>query len=80
MRDVSLTLANQPSILRADEPTAALDSVTGRPVKELFARVAHEHGAGVIFVTHDQSALNVFDTLYAMEDSVLRRRVKEFAT
>jgi putative ABC transport system ATP-binding protein len=77
---VARALANQPSILLADEPTAALDSVTGRQVMELFARVAHEHGTGVIVVTHDQRALNVFDTLYEMEDGVLRRRVKEFAT
>jgi putative ABC transport system ATP-binding protein len=77
---VARALANQPSILLADEPTAALDSVTGRQVMELFARVAHEYGTGVIVVTHDQRALNVFDTLYEMEDGVLRRRVKEFAT
>ena len=71
---VARALANQPSILLADEPTAALDSVTGRQVMELFARVAHEHGTGVIVVTHDQRALNVFDTIYEMEDGRLTRR------
>lgn len=74
---VARTLANQPSILLADEPTAALDSVTGRQVMELFARVAHEHGTGVIVVTHDQRALSVFDTIYEMEDGVLRQQPKE---
>jgi putative ABC transport system ATP-binding protein len=68
---IARALANQPSILLADEPTAALDSVTGRQVMELFARVAHEHGTGVIVVTHDQRALNVFDALYEMEDGRL---------
>ena len=73
---VARALANQPSILLADEPTAALDSQRGRQVMELFARLAHEHGTGVIVVTHDQRSLNVFDTIYEMEDGVLSRQMK----
>jgi putative ABC transport system ATP-binding protein len=69
---VARALANQPSIILADEPTAALDSQRGRQVMELFATVAHTHGAGVIVVTHDHRALDVFDTLYEMEDGVIR--------
>jgi putative ABC transport system ATP-binding protein len=38
---------------------------------ELFRDVAHQHGTGVIVVTHDQRALDVFDTIYEMEDGVL---------
>ena len=68
---VARALANQPSLILADEPTAALDSVRGRQVMELFRDVAHEHGTGVIVVTHDQRALDVFDTIYEMEDGVL---------
>lgn len=70
---VARALANQPSIILADEPTAALDSHRGRQVMELFAQVAHEHGAGVIVVTHDHRSLDVFDTIYEMEDGVVRR-------
>lgn len=73
---VARALANRPSVILADEPTAALDSQRGRQVMELFAQVAHEQGAGVIVVTHDQRALDVFDTIYAMEDGVIQR-VKE---
>ena len=40
---------------------------------EMFTRVAHEQGAGVIVVTHDHRALNVFDTIYEMEDGLLQR-------
>lgn len=65
---VARALANEPSVILADEPTAALDSHRGRQVMELFRKVAHEHGAGVIVVTHDQRALDVFDTIYEMED------------
>jgi putative ABC transport system ATP-binding protein len=74
---VARAMANQPSIMLADEPTAALDSVRGRQVMDLFARLAHVHGTGVIVVTHDQRALSVFDTIYEMEDGVLSRQRKE---
>lgn len=70
---VARALANQPSIILADEPTAALDSHRGRQVMELFAKVAHQHGTGVIVVTHDHRSLDVFDTIYEMEDGVVRR-------
>jgi putative ABC transport system ATP-binding protein len=73
---VARALANRPHVILADEPTAALDSHRGRQVMELFAQVAHDQGAGVVVVTHDHRALDVFDTLYEMEDGVIQR-VKE---
>lgn len=69
---VARALANRPSVILADEPTAALDSQRGRQVMELFARVAHETQAAVIVVTHDHRSLDVFDTHYEMEDGRLR--------
>lgn len=69
---VARALANDPSVILADEPTAALDSHRGRQVMELFARVAHENDAGVIVVTHDHRALDIFDTIYEMEDGIIR--------
>ncbi|MEZ6097062.1 MAG: ABC transporter ATP-binding protein [Pirellulaceae bacterium] len=68
---VARAIANHPSIILADEPTAALDSHRGRQVMELFAKVAHEQGAGVIVVTHDHRALDVFDRTLEMEDGKL---------
>jgi putative ABC transport system ATP-binding protein len=65
---IARALANDPSVILADEPTAALDSQRGRQVMELFRRVAREHGAGVIVVTHDHRTLEIFDTIYEMED------------
>jgi len=69
---VARALANEPSLILADEPTAALDSHRGRQVMELFRKVAHERGAAVIVVTHDQRSLDVFDRTYEMEDGQLR--------
>ena len=67
-------LANQPSLILADEPTAALDSHRGRQVMELFRKVAHERGSAVIVVTHDHRSLDVFDRTYEMEDGQLKDR------
>jgi len=69
---VARALANRPNLILADEPTAALDSVRGRQVMELFRKVAHEQKAGVIVVTHDHRALDVFDRTFEMEDGRVR--------
>jgi putative ABC transport system ATP-binding protein len=69
---VARALANRPSLILADEPTAALDSVRGRQVMELFAKVAHEQNAGVVVVTHDHRALDIFDRTLEMEDGRVR--------
>lgn len=66
-------LANEPNLILADEPTAALDSHRGRQVMELFRKVAQEQGAGVTVVTHDHRALDVFDRTLKMEDGRLRQ-------
>lgn len=71
---ISRALANQPAVILADEPTAALDSHLGRQVMELFRDLAHKHGTGVIIVTHDQRALDVFDAIYEMEDGIIELR------
>lgn len=74
---VARALANEPSLILADEPTAALDSHRGRQVMELFRKVAHERGAAVIVVTHDQRSLDVFDRTYEMEDGKLLQHPPE---
>jgi len=70
---IARVLANQPLVILADEPTAALDSQRGRQVMELFRKVAHEQGGGVIVVTHDHRSLDVFDTIYEMQDGRVSR-------
>jgi len=65
---IARALANQPSLLLADEPTAALDGKLGRQVMELFRDLGHTHRAGVMVVTHDHRALDVFDRVVELED------------
>lgn len=68
---IARALANGPSLILADEPTAALDKDRGRAVMELLRRVAHEQSTAVVVVTHDHRALDVFDAIYEMEDGRL---------
>ncbi len=72
---IARALANHPSLVLADEPTAALDGARGRAVMELFRKVAHEQRAAVIVVTHDHRSLDVFDQIYEMEDGRLQAQV-----
>ena len=69
---VARALANEPSVILADEPTAALDSQRGRQVIDLFRKVTHERSAGILVVTHDHRMLDLFDTIYEMEDGQVR--------
>lgn len=69
---IARALATSPPLILADEPTAALDSHRGRAVMELFGKVAREQGTAVMVVTHDHRTLDVFDTIFEMEDGLIR--------
>jgi putative ABC transport system ATP-binding protein len=68
---IARALAAHPRLLLADEPTAALDSRSGREVVELLRRLARDHGCAVLMVTHDPRILDVADRLLRMEDGRL---------
>jgi putative ABC transport system ATP-binding protein len=69
---IARALAARPQLLLADEPTAALDSRSGREVVDLLKGLAREQGCGVLMVTHDPRILDVADRLVQMEDGQLR--------
>ena len=68
---IARALAAHPRLLLADEPTAALDSQTGREVVELLRRLARDQGCAVLMVTHDPRILDIADRLVRMEDGRL---------
>lgn len=65
---VARAIANNPRLILADEPTAALDRRRGRQVMELLKSLAAERGAAVGVVTHDTRSLDLFDRIVEMED------------
>jgi putative ABC transport system ATP-binding protein len=68
---IARALAGDPPILLADEPTAALDSTSGRTVIELLQRLARQHGRAVVMVTHDPRVLSYGDRILVLEDGRL---------
>ena len=70
---IARALAGDPPILLADEPTAALDSTSGRAVIELLQRLAHQHNRAVVMVTHDPRVLSYGDRILHLEDGRLHR-------
>ncbi|MGH7193751.1 MAG: ATP-binding cassette domain-containing protein, partial [Candidatus Saccharimonadales bacterium] len=58
---IARALANEPKLILADEPTAALDRESGRDVVELLQKFAKEESCTVLMVTHDNRILDVAD-------------------
>jgi putative ABC transport system ATP-binding protein len=64
---IARALANQPTLLLADEPTGALDSAGGAEVMELFRRL-HKDGQTILLVTHDDDVAAAADRIVQMRD------------
>ena len=54
---LAIALAGDPSILFADEPTTALDSITQRQIVRLLVSLVDDMGASLLFITHDFAVL-----------------------
>ena len=65
---IARALAGSPSVILADEPTAALDSTNGMAVMELLAEVAQDTNRAVLAVTHDHRTLKYADRIVRIED------------
>lgn len=65
---VARALAGEPGLILADEPTAALDKVSGQEVVKLLRELAKTRGVPILLVTHDPRILDVADRIVAMED------------
>jgi putative ABC transport system ATP-binding protein len=76
---IARALANDPRIILADEPTAALDSQRAGAVMDLLRKVATERRTAVIVVTHDEKIFNRFDHIYSLRDGVIQLPASEAA-
>ena len=65
---IARSLAGSPSVILADEPTAALDSQNGEAVMELLSQVAQDTNRAVLAVTHDHRTLKYADRIVRIDD------------
>lgn len=65
---VARALAASPKLILADEPTAALDSQSGRDVVNLLKSLAQNEACPILMVTHDSRVLDIADRIVHMED------------
>jgi putative ABC transport system ATP-binding protein len=65
---VALSLANDPSLILADEPTGNLDTENTKTIAALFLSLAEKYGKTVIMASHDPKAVEQFKKVYNMRD------------
>ncbi|MDO9560192.1 MAG: ABC transporter ATP-binding protein [Bradyrhizobium sp.] len=65
---IARAIVGNPSIILADEPTAALDGENGQAVMRILAGIAREQGRAVLIVTHDPRLLPFADRVVHIED------------
>jgi len=71
---IARALANEPEIVIADEPTGELDSKTAGDIINLLQEVRERAKAMVIVATHDEKIVDAADTVYTLQDGVLRQK------
>lgn len=70
---IARALVTQPKIILADEPTANLDSKTGKKIISLMKAINRSQGATFVFSTHDKKVIAQADRLVRIEDGRIRR-------
>jgi putative ABC transport system ATP-binding protein len=65
---IARAIVGDPSVILADEPTAALDAENGRAVMSMLARIAKDSARGVLVVTHDPRIVSFADRIVHIED------------
>lgn len=70
---IARAIVGDPSIILADEPTAALDGENGQAIMKILAGIAREKGRAVLIVTHDPRLLPFADRVVHIEDGRIVR-------
>ena len=69
---IARALVGEPALVLADEPTANLDSATGRDIVELMRRLNREREVTFVFSTHDPRIMSAADRVLEISDGRLR--------
>jgi len=70
---IARSLANNPAIILADEPTGNLDLKTGKEIIDLLRKLNKEQGVTIISATHDLKMLDVSDRIIWIRDGKIDR-------
>jgi len=70
---VARALANDPTLILADEPTGNLDLATGREIIELLKKLNETRGVTVISNTHDHKMVSVSDRIVRIQDGQIEK-------
>jgi ABC-type methionine transport system ATPase subunit len=65
---IAISLANNPRLLLADEPTGSLDTKTAAKVLDIFRKASQEMGITIVIVTHDMNLSKQVDRTVAIRD------------
>ncbi|MBQ1171271.1 MAG: ABC transporter ATP-binding protein [Lachnospiraceae bacterium] len=65
---IARAMANNPSIILADEPTGALDSKTGRKIMDIFHKLHKEQGKTIILITHSPELAEETERIITLKD------------
>ena len=68
---IARALVGRPAVLLADEPTGALDSVSGREIMDLFTMMNRERGLTIVMITHDLALSRMAGRCLQMRDGSL---------
>ena len=70
---VARAIAHSPQMLLADEPTASLDTDTGKDLVQLMFNMGREHGCTMIIATHDREIINLADAFLPLRDGKIEK-------
>jgi putative ABC transport system ATP-binding protein len=70
---IARAVVGEPSVILADEPTAALDTENGKAIMGILAAIARDPGRGVLVVTHDPRLVPFADRIIHIEDGLIVR-------
>jgi putative ABC transport system ATP-binding protein len=73
---IARAMAHNPKILFADEPTANLDSISGRSIIELFQEL-HKEGQTIVMVTHEDEYAKYCNRIVYLEDGKIVREIRQ---
>ena len=68
---IARAMANNPAIILADEPTGALDSVTGRMVMDLFHELHKKQGKTIVLITHSPELAEETQRVITIKDGCI---------